>query len=88
MTRKELNKSLKELREEVNKLDFDSSDTKQKIDLLASSIEDELDNLDNTKYIDTLVKNIQEHIERYESEHPRVTGILNRIMVTLSGLGI
>ena len=88
MSKKELNQALKELRAESDKLGVENIDAKKKISSLASSIEDEINNLDNRKYIDDLIKNIQEHIEQYEIDHPRITSVLNRIMVTLSGLGI
>lgn len=88
MSKKELNKSLQDLRAELDKLGTDNDDIKEKIDSLATGIEGEINNLDNTKYIDSLIQNIQEHVEQLETDHPRITGVLNRIMVTLSGLGI
>ena len=88
MSKKELDKSLQDLRAEIDKLGAENDDIKEKIDTLATGIEGEINNLDNTKYIDSLIQNIQQHIEQLETEHPRITGVLNRIMVTLSGLGI
>ena len=88
MSKKELDKSLQDLRAEIDKLGAENDDIKEKIDTLATGIEGEINNLDNTKYIDSLIQNIQQHIEQLETEHARNTGVLNRIMVTLSGLGI
>jgi len=31
---------------------------------------------------------VTELIEQFEVEHPRITGVLNDLMVTLSGMGI
>lgn len=35
-----------------------------------------------------LMESLREAVERFEVEHPRTTGILNNIMVTLGSMGI
>jgi hypothetical protein len=69
------------------KEDLDRPDTKNKlialIDNLEQRIKSESDNNDVN-----LLENIRDHISNFETEHPRVTAILNDIMVTLSNMGI
>ncbi len=79
---------MQDLRTELDKLGEDNNDVKIKIDTLATSIKSEINNLDNSTYFDSLIHNIQEHVEQIETEHPRITGVLNRIMVALGSLGI
>ena len=35
-----------------------------------------------------MLDSLRDHIEQFEVEHPRLTGALNRIMVSLSNIGI
>jgi hypothetical protein len=87
MSKENLKEDLDRLRVEVNQIADHRPDTKNKlialIDNLEQRIKSESDNNDVN-----LLENIRDHISNFETEHPRVTAILNDIMVTLSNMGI
>ena len=77
----DINKKLAELKKELNDIQFQNPSDKSHIDGLIT----ELENADNDE---SAIESIKSSIERFETEHPRATAILNDIMVTLSNMGI
>ena len=55
---------------------------------LLSELEDNFHSLEGSEHRVHLVSDLKEAISEFEVEHPRLTGILNDIMVALSNLGI
>ena len=88
MSRDELQKSLDALRAEVEKLEAGDKEARQRLDLLIADIETRLANPGDLEHHETLVENIRDTITEFEVSHPRTTGILNHIMVTLANMGI
>jgi hypothetical protein len=85
MSRNELQQSLAALRQEVAALDNNSGALKTRLVALANDIERQLE----TGIEDaSLLAQTRHQLELFEVEHPRLTTILNDIMVTLSNLGI
>ena len=82
MSREQLNDLLDELRTEVRRLDSDQQSRNHLNDLIAN-IEDEIDQPPTS-----IADNIQGHIQHFETEHPNITAVLNKIMVTLGNMGI
>ena len=77
----DLNQKLSDLRKELEKLK-----EKQHIQDLIEEIEStNKESEDETNFI---INKIKTSIDRFETEHPRATAILNEIMVTLSNIGI
>lgn len=87
MSREELDQSLDALRAEVAKLD-ESDSSKARLNSIITNVERHADDAIDDAEDESVVEQVQSHIEQFETEHPGVTGILNRIMVTLSNIGI
>ncbi len=88
MTDTELRKLLVELNDEIDSLEPDNEKAKEKLGQLVKDLEQRLDNPDEAQDHATVVANVQDTILQLEVEHPRATGILNNIMMTLSNMGI
>lgn len=88
MSRAELEHSLEKLRGELDALGPEAATTRTRLAALIDDIEDELSTLESPGDGDSLLEKLQHQVEIFEIEHPRVTNILNDIMVTLSNLGI
>ena len=88
MNKQELKDSLATLQTELEQLDDTNTETKERINELISEIEQQLENPEDAERSDSLLEDIHKHIELFEVEHPRITGILNRIMMALSDMGI
>ena len=88
MSIEEIHKCLERLRSELNKLEGDDVLIKEQVNGLISAVEHRLEHPDDSTHRKTLNQNTHSFIKQFETEHPRMTGILNQIMMTLSKLGI
>lgn len=86
MSDQQLHADLERLRAEVNALSEDNPDSREKLNLLISDIEKQLD--ESSENDEGLIDKLKDAIHQFETEHPRATAILNDIMVTLSNMGI
>ncbi len=84
--KKQLDEALQALRNEILNLNTDDS-RKQSLNTLADQIEQQIDDTSNTKH-QGLVENLEETINEFEVEHPDLTSIINRILITLGNMGI
>ena len=87
MSKEELHQSLQALQQELDKLEESNEEIRDRATRLIVDIENQLDTSNNDED-DSLIDRIQKLIEQFEVEHPRITGIMNRIMMTLSDMGI
>ena len=78
----DINKKLTELKNQFNNVQFQDPSDKAHIDELIFKLESE----DNNH--ESVIDSIKTTIEKFETDHPRTTAILNDIMVTLSNMGI
>ena len=81
----EFNNSIEKLHQEIQRLDKNEVDTSRLLEIIGNI---EKVNLAKTPERSSLSHKITSAIEEFEVEHPRITGILNELMVTLGGLGI
>jgi hypothetical protein len=88
MSRQQLEHALERLRHELDDLDEDAVEVDERLRELIDDVEGRLDALERGDDDDSLVGTVTHFIEQFEVEHPRVTNILNDIMVTLSNMGI
>ncbi len=88
MEREELQQSIEGLRSEIRKLGEDDEPIKSRMRGLLADLERQLDENEDYDEPDHLIENARDYIEQFEVEHPRLTGMLNRVMVALSDLGI
>jgi hypothetical protein len=88
MTDREIVPALTDLRAEIEQLDKADAATRERLEELVNRLEQQLTAAELGQHQLHLVEDIKDAITEFEVEHPRMTGILNDIMVTLSNLGI
>ncbi|MCB1747470.1 MAG: DUF4404 family protein [Gammaproteobacteria bacterium] len=88
MSKQELKDSLAALRRELATLGPEAAAARTRLAALVDEVEQELEALETDADHASLMDKLQQQVEAFEVEHPRVTNILNDIMVTLSNLGI
>jgi biopolymer transport protein ExbB/TolQ len=81
-----LNEALQALRDEINNLNTDES-RKQSLNALADQVEQQFDDSANPEN-QGLIESLEETISEFEVEHPALTSIINRLLVTLGNMGI
>ncbi len=80
-----IHEKITSLKNELEQLSISDNSAKENINDLINEIE----NLnESTEEKNIAIDNIKSSIDRFETEHPRATAILNDIMVTLSNMGI
>lgn len=87
MAEKEISEALFILRKEVEQLEGDHPELKDKLESLLGRIEKKLEVTENDQHIH-LVQDMKSALTQFEVEHPTATGIINDLMVALSNLGI
>lgn len=80
-----LNEKITSLKKELEQLPFEDNAAKDHINQLIKEIENTSSTAEEKIFI---IDKIKSSIDRFETEHPRATAILNDIMVTLSNIGI
>lgn len=89
MSEEKINNALEELRREVERLEVGDSEARERLTNLIENLEQ---NLKPSEVSEDghqgLIDDVKEVVTHFEVEHPRVTGILNDIMMTLSNMGI
>lgn len=88
MSDEQLRQSLKELRSELERLEAEEAQIRERLDTLISGVETRLDKPEDVEHHQSLVQDIRQSISQFEVSHPRATAILNQIMVTLGNMGI
>ena len=88
MSDEQLRQSLNELRSELERLKVEEAQVRERLDALISGVETRLDKPEDTAHLQFLVQDLRQSISEFEVSHPRATGILNQIMVTLGNMGI
>ncbi|WP_045225679.1 DUF4404 family protein [Methyloterricola oryzae] len=90
MTEQQINNALEELRREIERLDLSDTETKERLTGLVESIEQRMTAAPGVVEEDQpdLLNEMNDAVTQFEVEHPRITGILNDIMMALSSSGI
>lgn len=88
MSDEELRQSLEELRSELDRLEAEEAEVRERLNTLISGIETRLDEPGDTMHHTSLIQDLRQSISQFEVSHPRATAILNQIMVTLGNMGI
>ena len=87
MSKEKISASIELLRAEIANLKVEDTTAKARLDRLVAELESGLAEPEPASDA-TLNESVKELIEQFEVEHPRITGVLNDLMVTLSGMGI
>ena len=77
-----------QLRAEIDQLPPADEAARDRLTQLIADLETRLSESAEAADHDSLVGSVQESIRQLEVEHPRTTGVLNHIMMTLSNMGI
>lgn len=85
MTKTKINNLVTQLQQEIDQVDGITENKKQELENLIRNIES---GLEEEKVSDELNESLAETVADFEASHPRLTAIINDIMVTLSNLGI
>ncbi|MCP3959001.1 MAG: DUF4404 family protein [bacterium] len=86
--REELRRSLDRLRDEISHLEDSDEATRRRMNRLVAQLEDQLGGEAEEEHLGMLTEAVRNYVEQLEIEHPRMTSVLNRILVGLSNIGI
>ncbi len=86
-SKRKLSEGLDRLRAELKNLKADD-ETRQRLEDLARRVERQLQQEGGAEEHHSLVQELEDEILRFEVAHPRLTAIINDIMVALSQMGI
>lgn len=84
-----LHEKITSLKKELEQLPISNNTAKEHINELIKEIEhlNEI-SIETSEEKNITIEKIKSSIDRFETDHPRATAILNDIMVTLSNMGI
>jgi predicted nucleic acid-binding Zn-ribbon protein len=88
MSDEKLRESLEDLRSELDRLEAEEAQIRERLDALISGVETRLDKPGDAAHHQSLLQELRQAISQIEVSHPRTTEILNQIMVTLGNMGI
>lgn len=88
MSEKTLREQLKELRAEIDVLEAEHLEARERLDNLIVAIEHQIENMGDKTHRRTLRDDIAEFVDDFETRHPSVIGVLDKISQTLSNMGI
>ncbi|QSA98473.1 DUF4404 family protein [Methylococcus sp. EFPC2] len=88
MSEQQVSTALEELRREIDQLELDDQAARERLTGLIESIEQRLIPGVVDEDQPDLVDEVKDAVTHFEVEHPRITGILNDLMMALSNLGI
>ena len=87
MSDEQLRQSLTELRSELERLEAEEAEVRERLDTLISGIETRLDAPGDIAHHHSLVRDLRRSTLQLEVSHPRATAILNQIMASLGNIG-
>ncbi len=87
-TETRLSEAIETLRSEINTLDVDDNDSREKLESLLKDLENRLNQPRDTDSDGDLTDQLKESMLHFETSHPALTGILNDIMIKLSSIGV
>lgn len=88
MSQQKLNDAIDELKAQIAALELGDTQAKEKLQSLVEGLEEKIRSPEDTTHHHSLVEEVRDSVEHFEVEHPRLTAILNDLMMTLSNMGI
>lgn len=88
MSKSQISLALDELRQEIDRIEIGAEEDKERLLALLDTIEDQQDGGDESEPPHELMSELTDVLTEFEVKHPRITGILNDILVTLGNSGI
>ena len=87
MSDETVRKSLTELRSELDRLETEEAEVRERLHTLIASVEAHVDAPGDTAHHDSLVRDLRQSMLELEVSHPRATSILNQIAAALGNIG-
>lgn len=87
MSDQQLRESLAELRSELERLEAEEAEVRDRLDALIAKIEARLDAPGDAAHHHSLIQDLRRSTLQLEVSHPRAPAILKRIMATLGNIG-
>lgn len=87
MTEKEVSEALFNLRSEVERLGDSNPEARERLETLMDELEERLDSTEEAPGLH-LMDDLKEAVSQFEVEHPRLSGIMNELMLALGNMGI
>lgn len=84
----QLTQALEKLRREIGALDTADEASRHKLEQLVEDLEKKLENPEDTELHEDLADRLRDSMLELEVSHPRLTSIMNDIMMKLSNMGI
>ena len=89
MNNSDLHSLIGQLKSEISRLGPGDDEARARLQSLVAEVEERVVSAqDDDGSDEDLIERLREAVERFEVEHPRATGILNNLMVTLGSMGI
>ena len=88
MPKRELTKTLQDLRIELEKINFDNAAHRDKINQSLADVEKKLRDESFMSGDEYLIHEVKESLEHFEETHPNLTSIFTRITDLLAKIGI
>ena len=83
----DLQASLEDLKREIDGLDSADDESRQRLQRIIANLETKLDASDDEPE-ENFMSYLEDSLTHFETSHPRVTSIINRVATTLSNMGI
>ena len=84
----QLTQALEKLRREIGALDTADEASRHKLEQLVEDLEQKLENPEDSELHEDLADRFRDSMLELEVSHPRLTSIMNDIMMKLSNMGI
>lgn len=84
----QLTQALEKLRLEIGALDTADEESRHKLEQLVQDLEQKLENPEDTELHEDLSDRLRDSMLEFEVSYPRLTSIMNDIMMKLSNMGI
>jgi len=88
MSQAELRSLVEQLESEILRLRADDHEARERLQALVADLHRRVAEEEDAPRHEDLMDSLRESVERFEVEHPRATGIINHIMMTLGNMGI
>ena len=88
MSKEDVNQSIKALHAEIDRLDTPDTAIREKLLALISDVEKQMQDPQSAEQKEANLQNLPALIEQFESDHPKVTTTLGKLLNTLSSMGI
>lgn len=88
MSQEEVSQSIEALHAEIDRLDTPDSAVREKLLALINDVEKQMQDPKSAEHKEANLQTLPALIEQFESDHPKVTTTLGKLLNTLSSLGI